>query len=194
MREFDYQRAVIAYHGCDESIASGVLLRGEKLKISENAHDWLGKGIYFWEHGPQRAFEWARNRARRRGKIKKPAVLGALINLGCCFDLLDTRNTALLPEAYNVLSLVHKYTKDPLPANQQAKGDDGPDLVLRYLDCAVINLAIEMRERKRARLFIQCAVVSPKAAVLSGVPKLCKNHTFKSRSEIQMQSLAISAR
>ena len=47
---------------------------------------------------------------------------------------------------------MHKYTKDPLPINQRAKGDGGPDLVLRYLDCAVINLAIEMREKETSQI------------------------------------------
>lgn len=145
MGQFDYQRTVIAYHGCDESLADRVLLHGEKLKISENAYDWLGKGIYFWEHGPHRAMEWARNRDI---KIKKPTVLGALINLGHCFDLLDTRNTAFLPEAYEVLQIVHEYTGDSLPENRPVKAGNSSDLPLRFLDCAVINLAIEMRERE----------------------------------------------
>ena len=34
---------------------AAVLLRGEPLQPSENDYDWLGRGIYFWEHGPQRA-------------------------------------------------------------------------------------------------------------------------------------------
>ena len=47
MRHFDYQRTVIAYHGCDESVVRRVLLTGDHLSASENDYDWLGYGIYF---------------------------------------------------------------------------------------------------------------------------------------------------
>ncbi len=52
-----YQRLVIGYHGCDRTVAEDVLLRGGTLKPSANPYDWLGKGIYFWEHGPDRGLE-----------------------------------------------------------------------------------------------------------------------------------------
>jgi hypothetical protein len=178
--QFDYQRTVIAYHGCDESIVSGVLLHGEKLKVSKNAYDWLGKGIYFWEHGPQRALEWAQNPPPHGVKIKRPAVLGALINLGHCFDLLDTRNTALLPQAYEVLRLVHDYTKDSLPGNRQAKGEAASDFALRYLDCAVINLAIEMREKESERI-----VQTVRGSFTEGKPAF-ENSKIMQKSHIQI--------
>src|SRR6185369_3002935 len=112
MNEFDYQRTILAYHGCDETVAREVLNRQGKLKSSENRYDWLGTGIYFWEHGPQRAWEWAQLRAKSGSKrIKKPAVLGAILHLGACFDLLDTANTSLLAELY--------------PAFEQAQKDEG---------------------------------------------------------------------
>jgi hypothetical protein len=50
----EYQRFVVAYHGCDQDVADAAL-RGEKLQASVNDYDWLGTGIYFWEHGPSRA-------------------------------------------------------------------------------------------------------------------------------------------
>lgn len=59
MNAFTYQRLVIGYHGCDESTQQNVLMKGKLLKPSEQAYDWLGKGIYFWEHGPERALQWA---------------------------------------------------------------------------------------------------------------------------------------
>jgi hypothetical protein len=72
MAHLAYQRTVIAYHGCDESVARRVLLDGEKLEASENDYDWLGHGIYFWEHGKQRALEWAIYQAKRGRKIRQP--------------------------------------------------------------------------------------------------------------------------
>lgn len=59
MNEYNYQRQLIAYHGCERSVADKVLLKGSALAPGEKNHDWLGKGIYFWEHGPQRPFDWA---------------------------------------------------------------------------------------------------------------------------------------
>ncbi len=62
-----YQRIIFGYHGCDSRVADSVLLGKTKLVASENAYDWLGSGIYFWEHGPARALEWAEAQARRKG-------------------------------------------------------------------------------------------------------------------------------
>ena len=105
MSPFDYQRTIIGYHGTDASVVDGVLVGKSALDYSENKHDWLGRGIYFWEHGPRRAYEWAQWRTKLGGKapkITKPAVVGAFINLGNCFDLLDTRNTALLGQLFPI--------------------------------------------------------------------------------------------
>ena len=53
------QRTAIGYHGGDAVLAAKVLAGPTRLKLSANAYDSLGGGIYFWEHGPQRALEWA---------------------------------------------------------------------------------------------------------------------------------------
>jgi hypothetical protein len=90
-----YARTVIGYHGCRRSVAKA-LLDGGPFKTSENDYDWLGRGIYFWEHGPDRALRWAK-------KYRHPAVVGAVIQLGKCFDLLDTRYTNDLGEFYPYL-------------------------------------------------------------------------------------------
>jgi hypothetical protein len=70
-----YDRIVIAYHGCDAETAEH-LLRGEPCKKSQNDYDWLGEGIYFWENGADRALKFAHDQ-KRRGKAKKPAIVGA---------------------------------------------------------------------------------------------------------------------
>ena len=53
---------VLGYHGCLEPL--GTRLLSGKVDVfpwptSENTWDWLGTGIYFWEHGPSRALRWA---------------------------------------------------------------------------------------------------------------------------------------
>jgi hypothetical protein len=82
-----YARTVLAYHGTSNAIASR-LLTGEPFNKSSNKTDWLGPGIYFWEDGPDRALRWARDR-----HTKNPAVVGAIVQLGNCYDLMDTTFT-----------------------------------------------------------------------------------------------------
>lgn len=147
MNEFDYQRTIIAYHGCDEQVVRAVLQKRGRLKSSENRFDWLGKGIYFWEHGPQRAWDWARQRAADRPeKIQKPAVVGAVLHLGKCFDLLDVANTGLLAKLYPGFAKAQRKAGREMPANRSAKGGDAGDLLLRYLDCAMINWTMDILE------------------------------------------------
>ena len=75
-----FARIVVGYHGCTRTLANDLLT--EKLPISqwdksENAYDWLGERIYFWEHSPTRALRWA-----TEGFRKRAAVVGAVIQLG----------------------------------------------------------------------------------------------------------------
>ena len=140
MPELRYQRTVIGYHGCDASLAAKVLAGQARLKLSTNPYDWFGAGIYFWEHGPQRAFEWAAEQARiARRKIETPCILGARINLGVCLDLLDTANTDLLRRWYVEFRTTVRQEGSRMPHNRDAPGSRRGDKVLRFLDCAVID-------------------------------------------------------
>lgn len=145
MAELNYQRMIIGYHGCDAAVAAKVLSGEESLAPSEKDYDWLGKGVYFWEHGPQRAYDWAKEKAKRSpDKIQTPAVLGAYINLGQSFDLLDTANTELLAEMYPEFSRFILESGQPLPKNESPPGTQDPDKVLRKLDCAVVNWSLDV--------------------------------------------------
>ncbi|MEZ6088694.1 MAG: hypothetical protein R3C05_11845 [Pirellulaceae bacterium] len=62
---------------------------------SSNEYDWLGGGIYFWEFGPERARQWAKEDGE---------VIGALIQLGNCFDLTDPGYESLLKATFDTLS------------------------------------------------------------------------------------------
>src|SRR5882724_2689714 len=95
-----FARTIIGYHGCRDEFARDVLLGNTAIEDwapSENEWDWLGHGIYFWEHSPRRAMRWAESR------YEQPAVVGAVVQLGRCFDLLDEAVTDLLSEAYRKL-------------------------------------------------------------------------------------------
>lgn len=127
---------VLGYHGCDAAVGEKVL-RGEvDLLKSERAYDWLGPGAYFWEADPLRAWEWADER-KRLGKIDRPFVIGAAIDLGNCLDLIARESLEILASSYAKLVEVTKKAADgrSLPTN---RGTDG-DKLLRYLDCAVIK-------------------------------------------------------
>lgn len=80
---------ILAFHGCDESVRNAVLCKWEDLHASTNDYDWLGHGVYFWEQNRERAERWAQEQ-QRRGKIDKPAVIGAVIDLGHCLNLTDS--------------------------------------------------------------------------------------------------------
>lgn len=131
--DLQYQRLIIGYHGCDESVRDRVILRKQSLKPSSNDYDWLGEGVYFWEHGPERALEWAKEQKKRR-KIEKPAVVGAVIHLGRCFDLLDTRYTTLLHLGFPAFEEQLVRSGQVLPENST-----DPDSLLRRRDCAMLN-------------------------------------------------------
>ncbi len=144
IRAFDYQRLIIAYHGCDAAVRDKVIVHGGKLESSQNDYDWLGHGIYFWEHGPERALEWAEQQCRR-GRISKPAVLGAVLHLGQCFDLLDSAYTDLLEESFPDFCGSMKGEGKMIPENESIHPKDS-EKILRKLDCAVINWNIERLE------------------------------------------------
>ena len=110
-------------------------------KPSAERYDWLGKGIYFWEHGPQRAAEWAQERANL-GRIESPAVLGAIIQLGNCFDLLDTRYTDILTEAWPKFEKAWSSAGKPLPLNKSRDPRD-LDKTLRFRDCSLLNWTLD---------------------------------------------------
>ena len=91
---------VLGFHGCDEAVGESILLGEQELIPSANSYDWLGSGRYFWENNPDRAMDYARMLANRKGSkrtaIIKPFVIGAVIDLGHCLNLLDHRALEML--------------------------------------------------------------------------------------------------
>jgi hypothetical protein len=110
------------------------VLRGEAFRASVNAYDWLGHGVYFWEYGADRAWRFAREQ-QRRGQVRRPAVVGAVLQLGRCLDLMDTRFTEQLASAFPDFEEGYTRKGVPMPVNRGRT----PDQKLRYLDCAVMN-------------------------------------------------------
>lgn len=179
MGQLDYQRMVIGYHGTDAKLVDDVLLGDQQLEYSRNSHDWLGKGIYFWEHGPTRAMEWAVWRAKHGGpgaKITKPAVIGAFINLGNCFDLLDVRNTTMLGNLFPIYKESCEQEGFELPQNKPSYEND-IDSTKRFLDCAVLNWVLELKEKEDGVQFdsVRCLFSEGKPA-FDGSLIMAKSH------------------
>jgi hypothetical protein len=134
---------VIGYHGCDVAMARRIVSGNSDLKPSENAWDWLGHGAYFWEDSQARALRWAESENRRFGStIQKPAVLGAVINLGNCLNLTDAEALALVKGAHLAYTQLCAASGVDTPKNR------GPELRARYLDCAVIETLHQLRHEE----------------------------------------------
>lgn len=142
---------VLGFHGCDEDVVNKILNNKDNLRSSHNSYDWLGPGIYFWENSPARALEFARELKENPGKtcssINNPAVIGAVIDLGNCLDLLEFGMLQVLKTGYNIIESALKNTGLEMPKNQCGKGSK--ELLLRYLDCYVIKTIHEMRNMNK---------------------------------------------
>jgi hypothetical protein len=138
----------IGYHGCDRTLAGRIVAGNAELKPSQNAWDWLGHGIYFWEDSPSRALSWAEAEARRAGRnVKSPAVLGAVIDLGNCLNLADTEALVLVKTAHQ--SYVELCAAWGVPPAKNR----GPELQIRHLDCAVIEMLHQLRQAEGKQPF-----------------------------------------
>jgi hypothetical protein len=129
-----FARIVVGYHGCSADFARELLLGARPIAAwssSTNDWDWLGHGIYFWEHSPERALRWANAKYPPMGMV--PGVIGAIIQLGRSFDLLNEAITSILSRSYQELAQAFASAGQPLPQNL------GKDLKRRELDCLVIN-------------------------------------------------------
>lgn len=133
---------VLGFHGCDEQTAIKILNGADQVP-SQNEYDWLGAGLYFWEDSKSRALRWAADEARKpNSKIKKPAVLGAVINLGACLNLIDAEHLELVTLAHRTY-LEFCGTGGFAPAQNRGK-----DLRARYLDKVVFETLHSLRAKK----------------------------------------------
>lgn len=125
---------ITGFHSCDRDVGLRVLNGKDQLKESDNVWDWLGGGVYFWEQNPARALEYATDCATRKQKNKipivNPFVIGAIIELGNCLNLIEPSSISIVKEAHNSLEAVMKESNQEMPVNKGAK---------RLLDCAVIQ-------------------------------------------------------
>jgi hypothetical protein len=170
---------ILGYHGCDADLAEQVVAGKQILAPSTNDYDWLGPGIYFWEHNARRAFDFAKEVAVRphpsQQKIKTPAAVGAIINLGLCLNLLDSQCIDMVREAHDDLLASLSATHQKMPQNTL-----GPDLIKRNLDCAVIEALHLQRRNAKYPPF-----KTVRAAFFEG-GRLYENAGFAAKNHIQV--------
>lgn len=138
---------VYGFHGTDKTIATEILLHKAKFIESNNDYDWLGRGVYFWENSVERAKQYAvESSQRKNSKIQEPFVLGAVLDLGNCLDLLDQKHLDFLQIAYELLVKDFANVGKSLPLNA-GFGKNDFDFRNRKLDCAVITFAHEYAKK-----------------------------------------------
>lgn len=133
---------ITGFHSCDRELGMRLLNGSDELHPSDNPWDWLGPGIYFWEQNPHRALAYAVEAAQKQqkfsGKIKTPFVIGAIIELGNCLNLIEPNSINIVREAYTNLFAVAQASGEKMPLN---KGSN------RQLDCAVIKYLHESNKK-----------------------------------------------
>ena len=150
------------------------LLKNQAFKSSQNFYDWLGEGVYFWEANPLRGLDFAHEASKRKGStIQKPAVIGAVIDLGYCLDLTTTLGLQRVKASYEELLRVSKQAGEPMPQNHS-------DGLRHHLDCAVINYL------HRIQALNQRTAFDTVKGIFIESPDLYPGSAFGSKNHIQI--------
>ncbi len=170
---------VFGFHGLDKDVGKAVLNGKTELRHSTNPYDWLGHGVYFWENSYERAKQYAdEDSQRKHSKIKTPFVIGSIIDLGNCLDLLDKQHLDFLAFAYREMVQGLNEAGTELPTNSPFGSNDF-DFKKRELDCAVIRYAIDIAKLNGIKFD------SVRAAFWEG-DELYPNAGFKTHNHIQL--------
>ena len=137
---------IYGFHGCHKDTYENVLFNGDSLPMSDNVYDWLGHGVYFWENSYQRAVQWAEEHYKEDGR-----VIGAFVDLGYCLDLTEYNNINILKNGYEILEKYFKINGANLPKNKA--GGSSTDLLVRNLDCAVIETVHDYMKTEKGIVF-----------------------------------------
>jgi hypothetical protein len=160
---------VFVYHGTSMAEAERVIGgRGiEHPKRSAKDYDWLGGAVYFWENSETRAGEWA---IAKHGN--QDAVVGAVIQLGSCLDLLDQRYINVFGRAAADMCQEYETSGKPIPKNSE-KG-------AHRFDCALIEYILAAPVERQYGRFD-----SARAAYIEG-KRILDRSAFHRRTHIQI--------
>ncbi len=170
---------ILGFHGCEKSEQLKLISDPAYVRSSNESFDWLGHGMYFWENNPERALLWAKQK-KESGTLKNPAVIGAVLDLGRCLDLLDSSNIKILKFSYELFKSDSVKLAKPIPQNVNHPKTKGNDRVLRYLDCAVVEYTHNF-----LRSSGEPAFESVRAAFIEGEP-IYEGAGFNEKTHIQI--------
>ncbi|HUZ12296.1 MAG TPA: hypothetical protein VMU93_05555 [Caulobacteraceae bacterium] len=181
---------ILAYSGCDEDVGEAALSSGgpNGLVASNNGYDWLGTGIYFWESDPARAYQWAEEAKIRHQKrferdrtpirVRRPFVVGAVINLLNCLDLTTTEGVNLVREGHMAFEASVRELQAANPAIDMPSNTADEDMKGRYLDFQVINYTCQEYAKKNKKpIDTVRGVFTEGKAVYAGAGFREKTHT-----------------
>jgi len=86
---------------------------------------------------PHRADKYGEELKNKRQKLETPFVVGAVIHLGYCFELLESHSLQLLKNHYYSLKKTYLKVGLEMPGNNDI--GTNTDKLLRKLDCAVFE-------------------------------------------------------
>jgi len=129
---------MIGFHGCDEAVRNQLVSNPNNVKNSQEVFDWLGHGFYIWENNFERALKWAQDK-KIRGSLENPSVVGVVYILNHCLDFTDSAFINILSDYYFLMKDDFLSIGKDLPKNKDLPKDAYHDLILRELDCAVIE-------------------------------------------------------
>jgi hypothetical protein len=170
---------ILGFHGCERSEQLKLISDPSYIRASNESFDWLGHGMYLWENNPSRGLLWAEQK-KKAGRLKEPSVIGAVIDLGRCLDLLDSSKIELLKQCYTLFKTESENLDNPIPTNVDHPKSGSHDRDLRYLDCAVIEYTHSFLKREN-----QYPFDSVRAAFIEGDP-IYPGAGFNDKTHIQL--------
>ena len=129
---------MLGFHGCDKSKRDQLIYEPDSIKKSREIFDWLGHGFYIWENNYERALQWAADK-HKSGAITNPSVVGVVYQLNYCLDFTDSAFIKIISEYFNLMKKDFITIGKALPQNKNLPKDQYYDLILRELDCSVIE-------------------------------------------------------
>jgi len=129
---------MLGFHGCDKSKRNQLVNQPDSINKSKEIFDWLGHGFYIWENNYERALLWAEEKYKN-GAITNPSVVGVVYQLNYCLDFTDSAFIKIIAEYFSLMKKDFKTIGKALPHNKNLPKDQYYDLILRELDCSVIE-------------------------------------------------------
>jgi hypothetical protein len=108
------------------------------MYLSDNTHDRLGTNDYFWEKSAQCGYPGAELVLTYTQpflhRIRKSFVLGAIIEVGNCPDLSESKSLAGIKEAHRQLAGACQDSHVPMPGNEAGFPGDLQESVPNFSD------------------------------------------------------------